>query len=774
MQPLEPTLPLLHKTAAIAMIVFLGGLAPGKAAAPAEAPLVISAIEVSGNARVSTEAILGKLRFAAGQAYDAGQAERSLQALYATGLFRDVAMERRGAALAITVSENPTLASFAFSGNDNAGKTVLEPLVQLKASEPVTAAKARAAANRIRTHYLSLGRVATSVEPAFQTLPENRVSLTFRIHEAQVMKIEAIGFTGNASFPSDKLRAVIASEASGWADFIKKNVVFDQARLEVDRDLLVAHYLKNGFPDAQVFAPEARESGGHKAYQLTFAIEEGQRFTFAEPRIESAIAGLDTGKLMASVAVKPLTVYNATAIELSVQQLTAALVDAGYPSGRVRVQTSRNSASRTMALTFIAEEGPRITIKRIDIHGNGKTKDTVIRRELKLREGDILNQVTVDRDRARIARLPQFKSVTIRAKPGSGPGNVVLDVDVTEQDTTELSFGAGYSSSEGVLGDVSITDTNLFGNGQTGRLKLSGSATRFQADASFTEPHLFDSTYAGGFDFIYKDSDQTAQSSYKSLTIGGDVRVGTALGDNTTATVMYGLKRGEIYSVGTDASAAIKEATGTYYTSSVGTAVTYDTRNNRAIPTSGTYFTVGQDFAGIGGDAQYFRNTAEGRLYYPLSDKVTLVGRVAAGNVTGWGGQEVRLLDQFYKGGETVRGFAASGIGPRDLLSANQDALGGQNYITTTAEARFALPFLPDDVPLRGSVFADAGTLFGVNKTAAALPGLAGSKPAARVSVGTGLVWDSPLGPLGVSYATPLVKQPFDKTQPLSFGVMPF
>jgi outer membrane protein insertion porin family len=424
-------------------------------------------------------------------------------------------------------------------------------------------------------------------------------------------------------------------------------------------------------------------------------------------------------------------------------------------------------------------EGAHVTIERINVHGNSKTKDWVIRRELQEAEGDPLSQVLADRDQARLKRLGLFKTVAMKANPGSSPDKAVLDIDVTEQETSELSFGAGYSSSEGVIGDVMVSDSNLFGNGQMARVKLSGSQTRLQADIGFTEPHLFDSKISGGFDLLYKDADYTTQSSYKSTVVGGDVRLGTNLNDTTALGLSYGLTRNEIYAVGPLASAAIKEAanggtSGSYYTSAVGGSVTYDDRNSRKSPTSGSYFMLGQDFAGIGGDSQFIRNTAEGRLYYPLSDSVTLVGRATAGNISGWGGQDVRLLDLFQKGGESVRGFAPGGIGPRDTASANQDSLGGKSYVAATAEARFALPFVPDDIGLKGAVFTDAGSLFGTTKTANALPGVVGAAPAARVSVGAGLIWDSPVGSLGVTYAVPVSKQPFDKLQPLSFGVMPY
>lgn len=744
------------------------------------APDTIDSIAVSGNMRVDAASIRTRVSLRENKAYDAAQAEKSLQALYATGQFRNVAIEQVGRRVVITVAENSTLVSVAFAGNPAVDKSLIEPEVKLQAGDPITMAKAQAAALRIRDFYRHQGRVATTVEPVLEPLPENRAKLVFRIHEGEVMKNASIAFSGNHAFSAKQLRDVMASSESGWFDILKTSASFDAARLELDQELLLIHYRKNGFPDAKVLPPEFSENAAHTGYQISFTVDEGDRYSFSAGRIETALAGVDQVALQKLVVTAPGQTYNAELIERSVQRLTVALVDAGLPSAHVTTTTQRDREHHTLAPVYVIKDGVRVTIERINVHGNSKTKDRIIRRELKLAEGDVLSQVLADRDKERLKRLGLFKTVGMRATPGSTPDKAVLDIDVTEQDTTELSFGAGYSSSEGVIGDVAIADSNLFGNGQTVRLKLSGSQTRFQADIGFTEPRLFDSKISGGFDLLYKDADHTLQSSYKSLTAGGDLRLGTALSDTTTLGLNYSLMRNEIYGVGPAASVAIKEAvpagasSGTYYTSSVGANVTYDDRNKRKNPTSGSYFSLGQDFAGVGGDAQYIRNTAEGRLYYPLSDQVTLVGRAAGGNIGGWGGQDVRLLDSFYKGGDIVRGFATSGIGPRDMGSANQDALGGKSFVSATAEARFSIPLIPDEIGLKGAVFTDAGSLFGVNKTAAGLPGLAGANPAARVSVGAGLIWDSPVGALGVNYAVPLAKQPFDKVQPLSFGVVPY
>jgi outer membrane protein insertion porin family len=356
---------------------------------------------------------------------------------------------------------------------------------------------------------------------------------------------------------------------------------------------------------------------------------------------------------------------------------------------------------------------------------------------------------------------------------------VVLEVELQEQPTGELSFGAGYSTVEGVIGDVSFTERNLFGNGQFLRLKVGGSTERFQIDLSFTEPRFLDRNLSAGFDLFHKDVDQMRTSSYKSRKTGGGVRLGLPVSEYLWFTTSYTLSYDDIYEVDTaTASLAVKEAQGAALTSAIGTALTYDTRNHPRNPTRGLFFQVGSEFAGAGGDVQYIRVQGEGRAYYPITDDLTFVGRVIGGQIEGWGGDDVRLLDLFYRGGETIRGFGRSGIGPRDLNTG--DALGGKTFWSATAEIRFPLPLIPDDLGMSGAVFADAAALFNAGDTVKKVAQgcsfgntnmvCLADDETIRSSVGASLIWNSPVGPLRLDYAFPLSKTDYDKVQEFRFG----
>ena len=705
-----------------------------------------AAIEISGHRTVEPDTIRAHLQFAKGNPYDPAKVDQSIKALFATGIFSDVRIERRGTTVHVRVVENPMVAAVTFEGHRAIDKPKLEPLVHLKPRARYTAAKAHADAVRLREHYRRLGRLATTVETKAVDRGEGRVDVVFVVREGEITKVDSISFVGNRAFSERQLRDVISTSQSGWLDIFKTAAFYDPERIDRDKELLRRHYLKNGFPDSRVRAAEAVKNEEGTGYIVTFTVEEGERHTFGVVAINSKLPGVDAGSLHSAVAaIKPGNTYNLETVDKSVEALTLALSDRGHPFARVKAVPKR-AAGRTMDVGFLIEEGPRVHVERIDIVGNKKTKDFVIRREFRIAEGDPVNSFLIERGRKRVRALGFFKNVEVTHKTGSAPNQVVLTVEVVEDESNNLSFGVGYSMAEGVVGDVSWTERNLLGNGQWLRLNLAGSMTRWQADIGFTEPRFLGSNVAAGFDLFYKDIDYTTQASYKSQRIGGALRLGYPIDERWSTGVNYTFMRNQIYDVGPFASAAIKEAvpgfpstnSNTYYTSSVGYSLTYDTRDNKRRPTSGVYYTIAQDLAGLGGDVRFVRSTGEARAYYAVTEDVTATGRATGGFITGWGGQDVRLLDLFYRGGETVRGFATAGIGPRDTLSPNQDALGGRMYYGTTAELLFRVPGVPDDLGLRGAVFLDAGSLWNVNRTGASAPGLAGNTPSATRLHGRG------------------------------------
>ena len=747
----------------------------------------IREIRVVGNKRVEPETVRTYLKFNAGDAYDPGKVDQSIRALFATGLFADVRIDREGNGVVITVVENPVINQVAFEGNKEVDKDTLKNEVQLKPRSVFTRAKAQADVQRVLDVYRRQGRFAASVEPKLIELDSNRVNLVFEIDEGNATKVKAINFIGNRAFSDSQLRDIITTSQSGLLDFLKGTNIYDPDRLTLDRELLRQYYLKNGYADARVVTAGAELDRDGSGFYISFVVEEGELFGFGGMEIESTLP-IDTKALRGELLTVSGATYDQSLMDKTVERLTLVASEAGYAFVRVRPKAERDATGRAINVTYVIDEGPRVYIERINVNGNLRTQDYVVRREFRLAEGDAYNPMLVDKAKKRLQNLGYFKTVDIKRRPGSAADRIILDVDLVEQSTGELSFGAGYSTSEGVIGDVSITERNLLGRGQFLRLRLAGSAERLQIDLSFTEPRFLGLNLAAGFDLFHKDVNLSSLSSFRTRTTGGSLRLGFPLTENLWLTNSYNLSTSEIYDVLATASLAIREAQGEALTSSWGTMLSYDGRNHPKNPTKGYYLQVGTEVAGLGGDVQYVRANAEGRVYFPVSDKITFVGRLMGGHIEGWGGQDVRLIDLFYKGGETIRGFDRGGFGPRDLLT--NDALGGSTYWSATAELRFPIPFIPQELGMSAAAFVDAGSLFGAGQGAKDLntqcgqalnrdpitgavlnPGIClADSSAVRAAAGASIIWESPLGPLRLDISKPFLKERFDDEQLIRFG----
>jgi outer membrane protein insertion porin family len=745
---------------------------------------IIQDIRVEGNKRVEPETVRSYLTFSTGDAYDPAKVDESLKALFATGLFQDVRIRREGSTIVIVLLENPIVSRVAFEGNREVEDETLAAEVQLKARAVYTRARVQADVQRILDVYRRQGLYAAQVDPKIINLDNNRIDVVFEISEGPSTKVRAINFIGNSAFSDSQLRYVISTTQTNLLSFLKGTNVYDPDRLNLDRELLRQFYMKNGYADVRIVSATADLDRDGRGFFITFTIEEGERYRFGPIDVESALPSVNVDALRHVILTRTGRVYNAEKVEKTVEALTIEVSQQGYAFGQVRPRFERDEATHTMGIVYTIDEGPRIYIERINIVGNFRTEDNVIRREFRLAEGDAFNRLLVEAARKRLRALGFFKTVDIDTQPGSAPDRVIIVVKVEEQPTGELSFGAGYSTSEGVIGDISITERNLMGKGQYVRLGFSGSLERAQVDFSFTEPHFLDRNLAAGFDVFYKEVDFQDVASFSQRDAGGDIRLGFPIADNTQLGLRYKFVNEEIFDVSNNASLAVKESAGTSNVSSVGYTVAYDTRNLPQSPTSGIFASFSQDLAGVGGDVNYIRSVADARGYYPITNKLTLVGRVQGGNIEGWGGDDVRMTDLFFKGGETIRGFKRAGIGPRDACEdpvtgervrpCSKDALGGKVYWATTAELRFPFPFIPDNIGMQGAVFVDAGSLFDPSDFALNAVAKEGSfifnSSQVRLSSGFSIIWQSPLGPLRADIAQALLKADFDKTEIFRFG----
>jgi outer membrane protein insertion porin family len=728
----------------------------------------ITAIQIQGNVRAEPETIRSYLQLKEGQVYDPAAADRSLKALFSTGLFSDVTMDMQGSTLVVKVTENPIINRVAFEGNRKIEDDKLRDEVQSKARQVFTRARVQADVERILSIYRRSGRYNAVVEPKIIRLEQGRVDLVFEIDEGDVTGIKRISFVGNENFRDSTLRGKIRSTESTWWNFLTSDDRFDPDRLNLDRELLRKYYLSEGYADFRVVSAVAELSPNRDGFFITFTIKEGERYKFGKVDVTSRFEGLKVDDIKSYLTMREGEWYDADEVDKTVTAISDAVGSLGYAFVEVRPNVRRNRDNQTIDVTFDVQEGPRVYVERIDISGNTRTLDRVIRREFRLAEGDAFSTAKVRRSQERLRNLGFFEKVDISASPGSSPDKTNLNVQVVEKSTGELSFGAGYSTSGGILGDVSLRERNLLGKGQDLKLGLALGTLSTLINLSFTEPYFLERPMAAGFDIFRTSNDRQNIASYSDSSIGFALRAGWALTEHTTQSVRYTLRENEIYNVQPWASTVVQSQQGSSVTSEVSESVAWDTRDQRLVPTKGWIARNTLALGGLGGTDYYFRATVDGVYYQSLFENVVMSVGGSAGFVEPFNNTTLRLNNRFFVGGDNLRGFRVGGIGPRDAITT--DALGGKYFYTGTAELSFPIPGLPRELPFFGKGFVDVGSLWGSADNSSLFSVL--DSQTMRVAPGIGLQWISPFGPIRLDYAWPIQQDPWDKTENLhvSFG----
>ena len=722
----------------------------------------IGSVLVEGNERIEADTVRSHLSVGPGDAFDSNAVNQSLKSLFETGLFADVAIRREGNALVVSVVENPIINRVVFEGNDAIGDEELESEIQLQPRVVYTRPRVQEDLQRLTEIYRRSGRFAATIEPKVIQLPQNRVDLVFEVNEGPVTGIRRINFIGNSRFSDSALRDVIQTVESAWYRFATSADTYDPDRLTFDSELLRRFYLANGHLDFRVVSAVAELTPDRSDFIVTFSIEEGERYRVAAIDVESQLRDLAPEQLLPTVEIEAGDWYDAEQVEVTLVALSELVGSLGYAFVDVQPRVERDREATTVDVTFEIDEGPRVYVERIDIVGNVRTLDEVIRREFRLAEGDAFNSALIRRSRQRIMNLGFFDKVEIGTNAGSAPDRSVLRVEVSEVPTGELSFGAGVSSADGVLGDIAIRERNLLGRGQDLRLALTASARRQEIDLSFTEPYFLDRDIAAGFDVFNRTIDLQEESSYDRDTIGFSVRAGYPLAERLRHTVAYTLKNDEVSEFAEDTSRFIRELEGETTTSAISHRLSYDLRDSRIDPTEGYFVRFGQEFAGLGGDTQYLKHTLTYGHFYSIADGWVLSGVLRSGHIVGLD-DDVRIVDRFFLGGRTLRGFQPSGVGPRD--AETDDSLGGNLFYSVSGELGFPLG-LADELNLRGAIFVDVGSLTTIDVSGPDL--LDEASP--RLSVGVGLNFRSPIGPIRLDFSQALIQEEFDRTENFRFS----
>ncbi|MBB4315528.1 outer membrane protein assembly factor BamA [Roseospira marina] len=733
---------------------------------------VIERILVEGAQRIEPDTIRTYLRVTEGDPFDRGRIDDSLKALFLTGLFADVSLRREGNDLVVVVVENPIINRVAFEGNKRIQNDALAPEVQMRPRTVYTRAKVQEDVKRILDVYRRSGRYAVSVDPKIIELPQNRVDLVFEIDEGPATYVRRVTFVGNSAFSDSSLRDVIATKEERWYRLLSSSDTFDPDRLTFDRELLRRFYLANGYADFEVRSAVAELTPDRESFFITVTVDEGDRYRIGSVGIETTLEDLTPEMLTPTLEMEEGDWYDADRVEETVQNITDMVGSLGYAFVDVRPRVERDREANTISLTFDVREGPRVFVDRIEIEGNVRTLDEVIRREFQLVEGDAFNSAKLRRSRQRVRDLGFFQSVEVNNEPVvDKPDRTVIRVEVEEQSTGELSFGVGWSSSVGAMVEVGVRERNLLGRGQDLSARVSWAQRRSQVELSFTEPYFMDRPVSAGFDLFATEEDLEDQSSHQVRQQGGALRFGYKYSNRWRHDYKYTLQRQDIFDVEDDASLFIKEQEGVEVLSMIGHSLTYDDRDSRIVPTEGFRFEIGNDVAGLGGDARFLRTDVDGSYHYPLGDELNwdptwvLGVRGHAGYIVGLS-KDVSIRHRYFLGGSNLRGFEQSGASARDR--ATGDALGGDWMVDGGLELRVPLG-LPDELGLGAKIFTD----WGLSGEPDGVPDEdLNQDTALRGSVGMGFLWTSPVGPVNVDLAVPVVKQPYDKEEffRLSFG----
>ncbi|HCK20474.1 MAG TPA: outer membrane protein assembly factor BamA, partial [Thalassospira sp.] len=739
---------LLRKVkAAVVITALLGGTAPLIVPVAVHAQSgIIRDIEVEGNNRIESATVNAYLTVAPGDSYDIQKINSSLKALFSTGLFADVSFSFNQGILRVNVVENPIINRIAFEGNQRLDDETLGAELQLRPRVVYTRTKVQADVQRVLELYRRSGRFAATVEPKVIQLDQNRVDLAFEIDEGDATGIRKINFVGNKAFDDGELSDVIRTTESAWWKILTADDNYDPDRVTFDRELLRRFYLAAGYADFQVLSSVAELTPDRSDFFVTYTVSEGQRYQFGEINVVSQIDKIDPETLMPLIEIESGEWYNATLVDDAVDALADRVGDQGYAFIDIRPNVERNREAGTIDITFNIAEGPKVYVERINVVGNVRTLDEVVRREFRLVEGDAFSSSKMQRSRQRIENLNFFKSVDVKTLPGSSPDQTVIEVDVEEKSTGEFSIGAGYGTDNGAFGQLGIRERNLLGKGQDLRLNFTLGSTDQQVDLSFTEPYFLDREIAAGFDLYRREEDNQDESSYDEEQTGGRLRAGFRYNEELSHSFRYTLESNSYSNIdATDASRLLLAEETDFVESVIGHTLTYDERDSTIAPTEGYFARLSNDVAGLGGDESYLRTRVEGGYYYPLDrqHEWVLSTRGATGYIFGFD-DDTRISQRFMVGGANLRGFEAAGVGPRDI--ATGDALGAKMYYTGSVQMDFPLG-TPDEFALTGRIFSDFGSSQDVD---GARPGEIYDTGTLRSSVGVGVGWESPFGPIGV------------------------
>ncbi|WGI20688.1 outer membrane protein assembly factor BamA [Amylibacter sp. IMCC11727] len=759
---------------ATAIVPISGAVFVESSAAYAQASARFSRIDVSGNQRIASDTIRSIAGISAGVRVTPGQINGAVQNLFDSGLFESVDVRPERGRLVIEVVEYPTINVIAIEGNRRLKDEDLLGLIGSVPRRAYSPLQAEADTLAITNAYAAAGRLAARVEPKIIRRSDNRVDLVFEVREGRVVEVNRISFTGNRQYSDRRLRRTIDSKQAGLFRAFVRRDTFIPERLEFDKEKLRNFYLKRGYIDADVVSSSADFARERNSFGVNFQVQEGQQYTFGEMSISSPEPDVNIDDYNRALRIRSGSVYNPEQVNTTLQRMDIIAAQKGLPFVQAQPRVTRNDDTRTLDIDFELVRGPKLFIERIDIEGNSDTLDRVIRREFESIEGDPFNARKVQEAADRIRALGFFARVDVQTREGSGPDQVVIDVNVEEQPTGTLGFGLGFGTDDGLGGNVNLTENNFLGRGQSIGLTISTTSNNREFSFNFVEPKLFDRDLALGMSVSYRTTDNE-NLTFDTTRLQFVPSLSFPIGEFSRLSTSLVIAQDEV-TAGANSSALIQQEQGSRSTFGFGLGYTFDRRNSPVDPTAGFIFSFDQTLAGIAGDNNYYKAVANAKTYRSLfNEEVILSAEFEGGYLKSFGGESTSIIDRFQLGGNTLRGFESFGIGPRNVDTVGgttfDEALGGNFYALARLEASFPIG-LPEEYGIHGGLFFDVGSVWGLDRPSAGGVNASSADFELRSAIGVSIFWDTAIGPLRFNFAKPLeFVEGVDNTETFNFTI---
>ena len=730
--------------------------------------ITINNIDVKNNQRIDTETILSYLAIDIGDQINYQILNKKLKKMYKLGLFADIKFRVSGNNLIVLIKENPMINNINLIGNKSIKNDQIIPELSLKSRNVYQKKDVQEAANTIRSLYKRSGYFSAKIKPSISNLSQNRIDVNFKIVEGDKTKIKGVKFLGNKIFSDKRLKGIISTKESKLWRILSAGDIYDPDRINYDKDLLRRYYLQEGYADFRIISAVAELTKDKSGFFLTFSVEEGSKYKFGKVKINNKNLK-ELKEKEKKVLEKQITNkdYNIDKLDSVIRQIKAYGGNLGYAFLEVRPSLNKKADTKTIDITINIDKSKKIYVSKIQIKGNSRTEDRVIRREMRFSEGDGFSREKLKRSEQRIRNLGFFEKVDSNTLPTKKSDRTNVVIDLKEKQTGQFQVGGGFSSTNGALANVGISESNFLGKGQDLRAKFTLAERATQIDFGFTEPYFLDKNINMGLDLYKIKTTYADESSFDNDNTGAGMRLGYMITERSRHSWNFSYNQEEIEGVNTKASDFVNNQKGTYKTGAVAHNLTYFGINDRLNPTKGAEWQIKNKLAGIGGDVYYFKTDLKHTWFYSITDDYVFSTKLKGGYIFGYNDDKVSLKDRYFLGGDSFPGFEQSGIGPRDTTSPNKDALGGNVSYVARTELKFPIPGVSPQLGISAALFGVAGAITEIDETGG---GKIKDDSNPRVSTGIGIQWKSPFGPVRLDFAYAALKEDYDRTQFFKFN----